>query len=91
MPITTSAKKALRQSTRRAGRNKRRKDLLKKTLKEFRGLVVAKKTAEAEKLLPRLAQYADKAAKSGYLKVNTARRIKSRAAHLVAKSSKTSS
>lgn len=80
MPITSSAKKALRASKKKRVFNLRHKKDVDGTLLDFRKLVVAKKTADATKLLPTVYQSLDKAAKTGYIKPNTAARLKSRAA-----------
>ena len=78
MPITQSAKKALRQTKRRASRNLRRKEAYKKVLKQIQKLVTAKKIKEAEALVPQAYKALDKAAKTGVLKPNAAARRKSR-------------
>lgn len=78
MPITRSAKKALRQTKRRAIRNLRRKTAYKKVLKQIQKLVSAKKLKEAEALVPQAYKTLDKAAKVGVLKPNAAARHKSR-------------
>lgn len=83
MPITRSAKKALRQSLRRRAHNLRRKNKIKALIKEARSLVSAKKTEEAKKLLPQIYKILDKAAKENVIKKNTASRKKSRIAGLV--------
>ena len=80
MPITSSAKKALRASMRKRVFNVRRKSVAEKELKAFRKLVVAKNRSGAEKSLSTLYQALDKAVKTGYIKSNTAARLKSRAA-----------
>ncbi|MBI4138179.1 MAG: 30S ribosomal protein S20 [Candidatus Wildermuthbacteria bacterium] len=85
MAITKSAKKAARQSIRRKIRNIKRKDAVKTLLKEVKKLVAAKKTGEAQKLLPQLQQALDKGAKAGIIKKNTASRNKSRIAKLLKK------
>lgn len=86
MPITTSAKKALRQSERRRLRNLRQTRGLKALVKTYRELLVAKKKSEAAKMLPGVYQALDKAAKRGkILKSNTASRLKSRLARALAK------
>jgi small subunit ribosomal protein S20 len=77
MAITNSAKKALRQSLRRKEKNRDNKNGLKKLLKEFKGLVAQKRTAEAKKLLSQVFKRLDKAAKTGIIKKNTASRKKS--------------
>jgi small subunit ribosomal protein S20 len=78
MAITKSAKKALRQNTRRKVRNVKRKDKLKDVVKEIRTLIEQKKFNEAKKLLPKVYQTLDKTAKVGTIKKNTASRRKSR-------------
>ncbi|MFH1246729.1 MAG: 30S ribosomal protein S20 [Candidatus Liptonbacteria bacterium] len=83
MPITASAKKAMRQSARRASQNKTKKVHLKEAIKKYRKLVAAKKTEEAQKMLPEIYKIADKTAKSGVIKKNTASRVKSRLAKLL--------
>lgn len=80
MPITSSAKKALRASKRKRVFNLRHKKDVDSTLLAFRKLIVAKDKAGATKILSDLYQTLDKAAKTGYLKANTAARLKSRAA-----------
>lgn len=82
MPITASAKKALRQSLTRKARNLKRKNAYKNTFKEFRTLAATKKN-EAEKLLPKVYKSLDKAAKTGVIKANKAARLKSSAAKLL--------
>lgn len=78
MPITRSAKKALRQAKRRTVRNLRHKEAYKKVLKQIERLLGAKKTSDAEKLIPQAYKALDKAAKTGVLKPNAAARRKSR-------------
>lgn len=78
MPITSSAKKALRSSKRKKVFNLRRKNEMQKVIKDYKKLVSAKKTEEAEKLIPRLQKAIDKAEKRGVIKKNTASRKKSR-------------
>lgn len=73
MPITKSAKKALRSSKRKRVVNIARKDALKNSLKEAR----SSKTAES---LSKAYQAIDKAMKRGLIKKNTAARRKSRIA-----------
>ena len=83
MPITSSAKKALRQSFRRRARNLAKTDAYKTAVKEFKRLVVASKKNDAEKLLPKVYKKIDKAAKTGVIKKNKAARLKSSAAKLL--------
>jgi small subunit ribosomal protein S20 len=91
MPNTSSAKKALRQSARRRTRNTSLKNRYKKSVKEFRGLVVDKNIGDAQAKLTSVFQILDKAAKNNVIKKNKANRLKSRAAHLIARSTKASS
>lgn len=79
MPITSSAKKALRASKRKRVFNMRRKAAVEKYLKSFRKAVVNGDKASAEKLVSALYKTLDKAAKTGYLKLKAAARLKSRA------------
>lgn len=88
MPITSSAKKALRAGKTKRVFNLRRKSEADTTLKDFRKLVAGKDQKGAEKLMPALMKALDKAAKTGYIKDNTASRLKSRAAASLAKISK---
>ena len=78
MPITKSAKKALRQNERRAIRNVKRKRKIKDLMKEVKKLISQNKAKEAEKLLPEIYKSLDKAAKTKVIKKNTASRKKSR-------------
>jgi len=80
MPITKSAKKALRQNIRRRARNIQKTRKLKNLLKEVKDLISQKKTGEAKKLLPQIYKLLDKAAKTKLIKKNTASRKKSRIA-----------
>lgn len=79
MAITSSAKKAIRVAKKKRVYNLRRKATIDRELKEFRKLVVAKDKKGAEKAIPTLYKALDKAAKTGYIKYNTASRMKSRA------------
>lgn len=78
MPITKSAKKAIRQNRRRRLFNLRRSKKMKMLVKQIRGLIKEKKKKEATELLPSLYQAIDKAAKRDVIKKNTASRKKSR-------------
>ena len=86
MPITKSAKKALRQNARRRARNLVYKKKMRDLIKQVRALVTEKKTEEAKKLLPQIYKILDKTAKVGIIKKNTAGRKKSRITKLVNKS-----
>jgi len=85
MPITKSAKKALRQSKRRRIRNVQKKKKLKETLKKIEKLTSEKKIKEARQLLPQVYKLLDKAAKTGLIKENTAARKKSRVTKLISR------
>jgi len=78
MPITTSAKKALRNSARKRVFNMRKKEGISNVLKSFRKFIVAKDKAQAEKVMVKLQKAIDKSAKTGLIKKNTASRKKSR-------------
>lgn len=91
MPITTSAKKALRQNVTRHKRNVIRKEAYKKQVTSFRKLIVAKKNEEAAKALPMVFKALDKAAKGKVIEKNKASRLKSRLSQLINKSTKASS
>jgi len=86
MPITKSAKKALRQNKRRRERNLRQFEVLKETVKKFKKLTEENKKEEALKLLPQTYKLIDKAAKIGIIKKNAADRKKSRLIKLINKS-----
>ena len=78
MPITKSAKKALRQSVRRRTQNVLRREAYKKEVKNFRKLVAAKNLNDAKALLPKVFKALDKAAKTNVIKKGKADRLKSR-------------
>ncbi|MBI3305488.1 30S ribosomal protein S20 [Candidatus Parcubacteria bacterium] len=78
MPITASAKKALRQNVRRRARNIKRKEALRSAVKAVRKAVAAGKLDEARTLLPQLYKALDKAAQRNVIKPNKASRLKSR-------------
>jgi len=78
MPITSSAKKALRASKNKRVFNLKRKHDIETVLKAFRKAVAAKDKAAAQKLVPSIYKALDKAVKTDYLKPNTAARKKSR-------------
>lgn len=85
MPITSSAKKALRVSKRKRVFNLASKAKIDEPLKKFKKLVEAKNQKDAAALLPTIYKALDKAAKTGYIKKNTAARKKSRAAAMLKK------
>lgn len=85
MPITKSAKKALRQSKKRRQRNLRRFNSMREIVKKIKKLVNENKKEEALKLLPQAYKAIDKAAKNNVIKKNTAARKKSRLTKLIEK------
>ena len=85
MPITKSAKKALRQSKRRRDRNLRRLSTMREIIKKIKKLITDNKKQEAEKLLPEAYKAIDKTAKDGIIKQNNADRKKSNLAKLFKK------
>ena len=78
MPITSSAKKALRQSKKHRIENLKRSEAFKNAIKKFKKLVETKKLDEAKATLPAVYQTLDKATKTNVIKKNTASRLKSR-------------
>ncbi len=82
MPITQSAKKAIRGSLRKKGFNDRRKRVMKEIIKKVEKIVKTDKK-EAEKMLSSAFQAIDKAAKSGVIKKNNASNKKSRLSRLL--------
>lgn len=78
MPITKSAKKAIRKSLKRAVRNRKNWGEIKNLLKEVEILISQKKVEEAKKILPKIYKILDKAAKTGLIKKNKSARVKSR-------------
>jgi small subunit ribosomal protein S20 len=87
MPITTSAKKALRVSARKKLVNDRRHGEMKSSIKKLKKLVSDKKIKEAREFFKTAQKAIDKAAKRGIIKPNAAARRKSRLSKLVKKSS----
>ncbi|MEK7519999.1 MAG: 30S ribosomal protein S20 [Patescibacteria group bacterium] len=85
MPITSSAKKALRQSKRKRTANVRYTNRMRLITKEFKKLLSEKKLTEAQALLPKLYAAYDKAAQHNIIKKNTAARKKSRMTVALAK------
>ena len=85
MAITTSAKKAIRGSQRKKGFNDRRKKALKEAVKEVRALVASKDKKAVSAALTKAYQAIDKAAKTKFIKKNTASRKKSRLSALAKK------
>ncbi len=82
MPITKSAKKAIRSSERKRLVNDRRDRAMKEAIKKFRKAAKADK-AQAVTMVSTVFQAIDKAAKTGVIKKNNASRKKSRLSKLV--------
>ncbi len=85
MPITRSAKKALRQSKSRRVGNLKRINGYKNAVKQFNKLVAANQIKEAAATLDKVYQSLDKATKAGVIKANKAARLKSHAILSLAK------
>ena len=85
MPITKSAKKALRQSKTRRVRNLIRMNAYKNAVKQFKKLVASGQMDQAKAMLPKVYQSLDKAAKIGVIKKNKASRLKSHSILAIAK------
>jgi small subunit ribosomal protein S20 len=85
MPITSSAKKALRSSKRKRLVNLVSKEKMNKTVKAVKKLVVAKTKEGTKEALVLAYKALDKAAKKGVIKKNTASRKKSRLAKAIKK------
>ncbi len=83
MPITKSAKKALRQNIRRKQRNLLRKKGVKLVFKKAKKLISQSNYKEAAALIPSAYKSIDKAAKRKILKKNKAARLKSKFVRLV--------
>jgi len=82
MPITKSAKKAIRVSSRKKAVNDARKKTMKDIMKKIIKIAKTDK-AGAEKMLSTAFQAIDKAAQKGVIKKNNAGRKKARLARLV--------
>lgn len=87
MPITQSAKKALRQSVRRRSQNLKKKEAYVAAAKEVKKIAAGDTSANTKETLSRLYAALDKAAKTRAISKNKASRLKSRLTQLVAKSS----
>jgi small subunit ribosomal protein S20 len=85
MPITTSAKKALRGSARKRNFNLNKKELINKAVKKVKKLIAEKKLKEARDFMPEVQKILDKSVKTGLLKQNTASRKKSRISAMIKK------
>lgn len=78
MPITKSAKKALRQNKRRRARNLKQSRLFGGEIKALNKIIAAKDKKNANELLPKVYRALDKAVKNNLLQKNTVARLKSR-------------
>ncbi len=78
MPITTSAKKALRASVKKRTYNLRTKAAIDAPMKKFKKLITEKNVKDAQALVPALYTALDKAAKRKFIKTGAASRNKSR-------------
>lgn len=85
MPITRSAKKALRSSDRKREFNLRRKEKVNKTVKSVKKLVTANNKKEAVQALREAQKALDKAVKGKTMNKNTASRKKSRLSKMIKK------
>jgi len=91
MPKIKSAKKALRQSKRRAAKNLAQKNIFRAKIKQLKKLIAEKQPEQAKNFLPQVYQILDKAAKTNIIRKNKAARLKSRLTHLTTKSVKAAS
>ncbi len=82
MPITQSAKKAIRGSLRKKAFNDQRKKTMKEIIKKIEKISKTDK-AEAAKMLSKAFQAIDKSAQKGVIKKNNAANKKSRLSKLV--------
>ncbi len=85
MPITKSAKRALRGSGRKRSFNNTKKDQVNKAIKQLKKLVSEKKIKEAKEFMPKVQKILDKSVKTGLIKGNKASRKKSRLSAIVKK------
>lgn len=86
MPITKSAKKALRSSGKKRYFNTVKKDEINKALKQVKKLISEKKLKEAKEFLPKVQKILDKSVKTGLIKANKSSRKKSRIVALLKRS-----
>ncbi len=85
MPITKSAKKALRNSGKKRGFNLKKKDLINKAIKNLKALVAKKDAKGAADYMKNVQKVLDKSVKTGLIKLNTAGRKKSRLVAMIKK------
>jgi len=87
VPNIQSAKKRLRQSRVRRGRNRAAKSSIKTAIKRLQSSVQAKEFDAARTQLTALSKLLDQTASKGIIHVNKASRTKSRLSHFVKKAS----
>ena len=80
MPRIKSAKKALRQTAKRARKNSQKMDSLKSSIKTYKKALSAEDKEVIKKSLSDAYKALDKASKTNLIKKNKARRLKSRLA-----------
>lgn len=85
MPITDSAKKALKQSKKKQKLNKRYKKRMKKNIREIEDQIEEGELEKAKDKLPQAYKAIDKAAKKNIIHENKADRKKSQLAQKVKK------
>lgn len=85
MPNIQSAKKRLRQSLVRRGRNRAAKSSIKTAIKRLHASVQAKEFDAARTQLTAIYKLLDQSASKGVIHVNKASRTKSRLSHFVKK------
>ncbi len=85
MPITKSAKKALRGSQTKRSFNTAKKEQINKAIKQVKKLIAEKKMKEAKELMPKVQKILDKSVKTGLIKMNKASRKKSRLSAMISK------
>ncbi len=85
MPITKSAKKALRNSGKKRVFNLKKKDAINKAVKNLKALVSKKDTKGATMYMKDVQKVLDKSVKTGLIKQNTASRKKSRLVAMIKK------
>jgi small subunit ribosomal protein S20 len=73
-----SALKRYRQSQKRRLLNQKNRHKLKTQMKKLRAAIATGKSADAKGILPQTLSLIDKSVQKGVIKVNTARRYKSR-------------
>jgi small subunit ribosomal protein S20 len=78
MPITKSAKKALRSSLKKRSFNDKRRRAMRDVLKQIKKSSSTDQAKDALALIPEAYKAIDKATKHGVIKKNTASRKKSR-------------